>query len=201
MQEILVICKEHGYIQPTVFQGAYNLIDRAFETAIIPLLRQHRIRLAAHSPLAGGYLTGKMLPRSQQSSPSEILSHFDPSWGPSSYYTKRYLPMAPALAELQAFVAERGLTLREVAYRWLQYHSAMAPEDHGLVVGASSLEQLESTILDCKKGPLPDTVSRNSPRIHGSLDSRVHLPCGRIGILCSNQCLLTFIGLVQLGTC
>ncbi|EKM49688.1 uncharacterized protein PHACADRAFT_154194 [Phanerochaete carnosa HHB-10118-sp] len=160
MQEILVICKEHGYIQPTVFQGAYNLIDRAFETAIIPLLRQHRIRLAAHSPLAGGYLTGKMLPRSQQSSPSEILSHFDPSWGPSSYYTKRYLPMAPALAELQAFVAERGLTLREVAYRWLQYHSAMAPEDHGLVVGASSLEQLESTILDCKKGPLPDTVVR-----------------------------------------
>lgn len=160
MQEVLAICKAHDYVQPTIFEGPYNLIDRAFETALIPLLRTHGIRLAAHSPLAGGFLTGKLLSRSHSDSapPQDTLSHFDPSWVLSSYYTKRYLPTAPALTELQAFIAEHGLTLQEAAYRWLQHHSTMGPEDHGLVVGASSLEQLEGTIADCEKGPLPDEV-------------------------------------------
>jgi aflatoxin B1 aldehyde reductase len=150
----LKICARRGFICPTVYEGPYNLIDRAFETAIIPLLRTNGIRLAAHSPLAGGYLTGKLLPttasaRMDTSEPGpNTLSHFDPAWPVSSYYTKRYLPMGPALAELQTVVKTQGLTLQEVAYRWLQWHSAMVPEDHGLVIGASTLAQLRSTIAD-----------------------------------------------------
>ena len=152
MQEILEICTRRGFICPTVYEGPYNLIDRAFENAIIPLLRANGIRLAAHSPLAGGYLTGKLLPVSKDADTptptTSVLSHFDPNWPVSSYYTKRYPPMGYALAELQTFVIARGFTLQEVAYRWLQWHSAMVQEDHGLVIGASTVAQLESTIAD-----------------------------------------------------
>ncbi|GJE91875.1 hypothetical protein PsYK624_080260 [Phanerochaete sordida] len=158
LESILTICTARGYAKPSVFQGPYNLLDRAFERTLIPLLRAHGMRLAAHSPLAGGFLTGKMLPGATAAAPAPVLSHFDPAWALSSYYTKRYVPMAPALAELQAFVGARGLTLREVAYRWLQHHSAMGPGDHGLVVGVRSREQLESTVAECEKGPLPEDV-------------------------------------------
>lgn len=110
------------------------------------------MRLAAHSPLAGGYLTGKLLPASTDAAdadtPAGTLTHFDPAWGPSAYYTTRYPPMGPALARLQAFVRARGLSLAGVAYRWLQWHSAMRPGDHGLVVGARNVEQLEATLAE-----------------------------------------------------
>lgn len=157
LQSILSICEARNCIKPTVFQGPYNLIDRGFERELIPLLRAHGLRLAAHSPLAGGFLTGKMLPGG---SGTQVLSHFDPAWALSVYYAPRYEPMAPALAALRDFAAERGLALREIAYRWLQHHSALRPDDHGLVVGASSIAQLESTIAECEKGLLPDDVVR-----------------------------------------
>ena len=125
------------------------MINRASEDDLIPLLRAHGIRIAAYSPLAGGYLTGKLLPRDDSSMPPlSVLGHFDPSSPVSFIYTMQYMPTAAAVKELKAFVTSRGLTLPEVAYRWLQWHSALIPEDHGIIMGYSNIGQLESSIAD-----------------------------------------------------
>lgn len=84
--------------------------------------------------------------------------------------------MAPAVTRLQAAAERHGLTLTEVAYRWLQWHSKMIPEDHGIIVGASTVQRLETAIAHSyvkprfpfsygslnygfsSKGPLPSEV-------------------------------------------
>lgn len=43
----------------------------------------------------------------------------------------------------------------ELAYRWINYHSALKPElGDGVIFGASSLAQIEGTVGFLKKGPL-----------------------------------------------
>jgi aflatoxin B1 aldehyde reductase len=147
VKKVLEICKREGYIRPTVYQGAFSMIYRGLEAEMMPLLRANGIRFAAFSPLAGGYLTGRLLPSSDSSEPKK-LSHFDAKKPTAEAYSKMYLPTGPALTEFHAFVKTQGLTLPEVAYRWLQWHSAMVPEDHGIILGFSSITQLEASIAD-----------------------------------------------------
>ena len=50
-----------------------------------------------------------------------------------------------------------GLRLTEIALRWLQHHSVLTAKD-GVILGASSAEQLEQNCVDSEKGPLPQEV-------------------------------------------
>ena len=53
-----------------------------------------------------------------------------------------------------------NLTLVEVGLRWLVHHSKLKILDgnDGVIIGASSLEQLQNNLLDLEKGPLPKVV-------------------------------------------
>ena len=42
------ITKEKGFVQPSVYQGMYNLIARAGEAELFPLLRKHNISFYAY---------------------------------------------------------------------------------------------------------------------------------------------------------
>jgi aflatoxin B1 aldehyde reductase len=52
------------------------------------------------------------------------------------------------------------LTLLETALRWCVHHSALKVKDanDGVVIGVSSLKQLEGNLRDLEKGPLPEEV-------------------------------------------
>ncbi len=78
----------------------------------------------------------------------ETGSHFDPNWALSVFYTTRYSHTVSAVKELKDVADKHGLKLAEVAYRWLEHHSAMIPTDRGIILGASRVEQLESAILN-----------------------------------------------------
>ena len=41
------ITKEKGFVQPSVYQGMYNLIARAGEAELFPVLRKHNISFYA----------------------------------------------------------------------------------------------------------------------------------------------------------
>ena len=56
--------------------------------------------------------------------------------------------MTGAVQELKDVSEKYGLSLVEVAYRWLQHHSALLPTDHGVIVGGSRVEQIELGILE-----------------------------------------------------
>ncbi|KAJ7446137.1 NADP-dependent oxidoreductase domain-containing protein [Mycena latifolia] len=67
--EIATLCRVHGWVAPTVYQGLYNALDRTVEVDLFPCLRHFNIRFAAYSPMAGGYLVGHLLPASPSTRP------------------------------------------------------------------------------------------------------------------------------------
>eukprot|EP01047_Picozoa_sp_COSAG01_P069442 COSAG01_NODE_10276_length_2203_cov_7.852186_1_plen_309_part_00 len=56
---IIQLSKERGWLLPSVYQGAYSVIQRHAEVELLPLCRAHGISYYAYSPLARGILTGK----------------------------------------------------------------------------------------------------------------------------------------------
>jgi aflatoxin B1 aldehyde reductase len=49
VQECIAMCKDKGWVLPTVYQGHYNAITRGAEKDLIPVLREHGIRFHAFS--------------------------------------------------------------------------------------------------------------------------------------------------------
>lgn len=131
---------------PTVYEGAYNIIDRRVEDELFPCLRKFNIKFAAYCPLAGGYLTDRFFV--PDPTKEVTLSKFSTNDPFSSFYTGRYLLSANAVAELLEAVKAHELTLAEVALRWLQWHSNMQPDDHGVIVAVSNKKQLETNLAD-----------------------------------------------------
>ena len=65
-----------------------------------------------------------------------------------------------ALDVLRPVAKKHGLTEAECALRWMTHHSLLKRE-HGdsIIIGASSVKQIEQNMLDLEKGPLPEEVS------------------------------------------
>ena len=57
---------------------------------------------------------------------------------------------------------KEGISLLEATFRWLLRHSALSPETDGILLGASSVTQLEENLEACnaaaEKGPLSDEL-------------------------------------------
>lgn len=59
---------------------------------------------------------------------------------------------------------KHGLTMIEVALRWMVHHSALqvgtvgGKGGDGIIIGVSSQAQLESNLKDLEKGPLPEEM-------------------------------------------
>jgi aflatoxin B1 aldehyde reductase len=67
-----------------------------------------------------------------------------------------------ALSHIEPIVAKHNLTLLETALRWCVHHSklkfAKDGGNDGVIIGVSSLKQLEGNLADLEKGPLPEEV-------------------------------------------
>ena len=78
-------------------------------------------------------------------------------------YRKWYFKTATfdALCVIEPVAQKHNLTMPEIALRWCTHHSALRMQNggrDGLIIGVSSLGQLESNLKDLEKGPLPDDV-------------------------------------------
>ncbi|KAG9915965.1 hypothetical protein KCV05_g12436, partial [Aureobasidium melanogenum] len=78
-------------------------------------------------------------------------------------YRKRYFRDATfdALRVIEPVVQKHNLTLIETALRWMVHHSGLNIKDggnDGIIIGVSSLQQLEGNLKDVEKGPLPEEV-------------------------------------------
>ena len=58
VEQIVAICKNKGYVAPTVYQGQYNPLVRSGEDTLFPVLRKHGIAFYAYSPAAAGVFVG-----------------------------------------------------------------------------------------------------------------------------------------------
>ena len=78
-------------------------------------------------------------------------------------YRARYFKDATfnALKLIEPVAQKHDLTMLEIALRWCTHHSALKMQHGGtdaVVIGVSSLAQLQSNLKDLEKGPLPEEV-------------------------------------------
>ncbi|KAG8859561.1 hypothetical protein FRB96_004445 [Tulasnella sp. 330] len=156
--EVCMICKYNNFVRPTLYQGAYNVINRTPEYDLVPTLRRHGLDWVIYNPLAGGMLTGKYLSKDDEKS-----GRFAGE-GVAEIYAKRYWKdqTFAALNVINDAAKTHELSMIEVALRWAQHHSALNMRtkggNDGIVIGASSLDQLQQNLEYFTKGPLPEDV-------------------------------------------
>ncbi|KAH8882052.1 Aldo/keto reductase [Thozetella sp. PMI_491] len=161
LSKYLAICDKHGYIKPTVYQGCYNAVFRKRADGLFPLLRKHGCAFYAYSPLAGGFLTGKVTQAVDSGDESAL---YRTRWRGESIY-KAYVShfdtpaMHNAVRTVKAVceAASPALTLQEACLRWLIHHSELRDSD-AIILGAKRLDELEKNVTAARRGPLSGTV-------------------------------------------
>ncbi|KAJ7792315.1 Aldo/keto reductase [Mycena olivaceomarginata] len=145
--EIVGICKQHGYVQPSVYQGIYNAIHRNVESELFPALRKFGIAFYAFNPLAGGFLTDRY---STIDATPEAGDRLHPDGLAGKAFRARYWKPVffDALAEVRTVATAHGLTMAEVAFRWIAHSSLLRRESgDAVIIGGSSLKQIEENLI------------------------------------------------------
>jgi len=147
------LCDEHGLTKPTVYQGLYNPLNRCVEKDLLPLLKRNKCSFVAYNPLAAGLLAGK---HQQDGDVAKGRFKNNQNYLPRFYTDKNF----EAIQLIQNACDKESISMVEATYRWLLRHSALAEED-GLLLGASSVKQLEQNLSACKtaeQGPLSPEI-------------------------------------------
>lgn len=163
-------CKENGYVLPSVYQGNYSAVARKQDSLLFPTLRKLNIAFYAYSPLAGGFLT------KTKEQIAEGAGRFGDVLG--GMYKNMYAKPAylEALSEWEAIAKDTGCSKADLAYRWVTYNSPLKPEQgDGVIVGASSLKQLEQTLEGLKAGPLPEEAVKKIDHIWTKIEHEAPL--------------------------
>ena len=133
--------------------GNYNPVARKQEELLFPTLRKLGVSFYAYSPIAGGFLTktkqdiedGKG--RFNRHNPIGQMYH-------GMYAKPSFLE---ALAQWESIAKDEGVSRAELAYRWVTYNSPLKREyGDGIIIGASSLQQLKETLASVNAGPLSE---------------------------------------------
>nr|XP_005986120.1 PREDICTED: aflatoxin B1 aldehyde reductase member 2 [Latimeria chalumnae] len=160
--EIYCICKHSGWILPTVYQGMYNATTRQVETELFPCLRNFGMRFYAYNPLAGGLLTGKYKFEDVYGA-QPAGRFFGNTWAET--YRKRYWKLHHFQAidlvqkSLESAYGSQAPSLTSAALRWMYHHSKLQGDlGDGVVIGMSTMEQLQQNLAASEEGPLHATV-------------------------------------------
>ncbi|WEX06665.1 aldo/keto reductase [Rhodococcus sp. RCBS9] len=135
-----------GAPRPIVAQQLYNLLARRIEEEYAEFADVTGLTTMVYNPLGGGLLTGR---HTFDESPA------DGRFGDSrlaSMYKERYwnTQIFDAIAQLTAIAEQSGISLTELALRWL----VSKPVAGSLLLGGSKVTHLESNIAAIGRGPL-----------------------------------------------
>lgn len=144
--EIRCLCERNGWPTVTVSQPMYNLLARRIEHEYAAFSERYDMHNIVYNPLAGGLLTGKHVDPARPGEEGRFAS----STRMGEMYRRRYWNQQQfaAVEELRTIADKAGLTLLQLAFRWLWSR----PLVDGVLLGASNLEQLEAN-LDAADGP------------------------------------------------
>lgn len=156
--EVVMTCRQHGWVRPSIYQGMYNAITRNLETELIPACHRYGLDVVVYNPLAGGLFSGKI-----KSTDVPAEGRFsDQTTRVGEMYRKRYFRDSTfeALRLIEPVAEKHNLTMLEIALRWCVHHSALntLKGTDGIIIGVSSQTQLEGNLADLEKGPLPEDV-------------------------------------------
>jgi len=130
--------EEAGFPAIASIQNSYNLLERNdFETGLMEACHYTNTAVLAHSPLAGGVLTGKYATGLSGDGESRMEKY--PGFG-----AKYLAPKCSAAVDAYAVVAEKyGLTPTQLALSWCYSR----PFVTSTVLGATSTEQLRDNLM------------------------------------------------------
>ncbi|MCL4134626.1 UNVERIFIED_CONTAM: hypothetical protein GTU68_006309 [Idotea baltica] len=152
--EISEICKREGWVQPTVYQGMYNALTRDVERELFQCIENYNMAFYVYNPLAGGLLSGKH--QSFDAMPTDgrfatFNGYQDRYWKPSYFNV---------INQVSDTCKAHDVAPAEAALQWLVHHSALSASaaDHGVILGASSIDHLEQNLAAMQNAALPDAV-------------------------------------------
>jgi aryl-alcohol dehydrogenase-like predicted oxidoreductase len=115
-------------------QNEYNWLERGIETELVPALEHYGVGLLPFFPLASGLLSGKYRRGEAPPQGSRIQA-----WGRESLLTDETFDV---LEKLEAFAAERSVTMLDVAIGGLAAQPAVA----SVIAGATTPEQVRANV-------------------------------------------------------
>lgn len=148
VKRAFALCDEHNLTRPTVYQGLYNPLNRKVEQELLPLLKANKCTFVAYNPLAAGLLSGKHKPDGQV---QKGRFKENPNYLPRFYTDQNF----QAIELIRKACNVDGITMVEATYIWLLRHSALTEND-GVLIGASSLAQLEQNLAACASATSKD---------------------------------------------
>lgn len=136
------LSETRGFPVPAFAQPQYNLLSRRLEEEYAECTAALGIANVVYNPLAGGFLTGR-----HTEAPPPDDGRFR-----RGNYRERYWnrEMFDAVERLRGVAADAGVSMLELALRWV----AHAPATACVLLGASSLDQLTANIAAASGGPL-----------------------------------------------
>ena len=137
LREALETSASNGYRRFEIIQPHYNLLATDAERDLFPLCVQEEIAIAAYSPLAAGFLSGKYTPDRTK---IPARTRFDTSPGHIDLYFDDL--NFRIVEQLRAKSAEIGVPMVKLAMAW-----AMANVDvASVLIGARSMDHVDNAL-------------------------------------------------------
>ena len=131
------IKRAYGACPLTAVQSEYSMMERMFESEVIPLCGQLGIGFVAFSPMGAGFLSGKYAPREQ----SEYVGD-DVRRGITRFDKQNMEANQPLLELLEQVAVKKGATKAQIALAWmLDRHNYVVP-----IPGARKLDRLQENL-------------------------------------------------------
>jgi aryl-alcohol dehydrogenase-like predicted oxidoreductase len=130
----LGISEKMGYARFETVQSYYTIAGRDLERELVPMMLEERMGLMVWSPLAGGLLSGKFGPGSNDPEGARRTSFdFPPvdrdrAWG--------------CVAAMREIAKAKGATVAQVALAWLLHQPVVT----SVIIGAKRMDQLEDNL-------------------------------------------------------
>ena len=144
----LGISDARGYARFETLQAYYSIAGRDLERELVPMLTEEQLGLMVWSPLAGGLLSGKFGPGSNNPEGSRRTT-FD--------FPPVDKDRAWKCVEVMREVGEaHGVTVARVALAWLLQKPAVM----SIIIGAKTLEQLDDNLAAAGLPLSPEEMSK-----------------------------------------
>jgi len=140
-------------------QPCYSLLAREIEEQELPVCLEKRVGVIAYSPLHRGLLTGKYAPGHR------FDDHRDKA---ALFHGKPFERIQEGVRQLQPIADRHGLTLPQLAIRWVLTHPALSCA----IVGVKKPEHIETIVAAAEANlPNPDWHKAASIMAHAKNDA------------------------------
>ncbi len=150
--EAQYVARERHRERPVTEQPPYSILARGAEREVLPLAQQHGLGILPWSPLAGGWLSGRIKPDGghlPSSRAGRQPARHDPNLPENALKTK-------AVLELTELAEQAGLSLIHLALAFVLEHPAVT----SAIIGPRTLEHLEAALGADKLTLSPDVLDR-----------------------------------------